>query len=102
MTTIADLAQFSKLTSTGYRERADELMAAYRHERATEMESDCIDLWARVRFADGSEIIVSELGMNPINRHAVIWDSPYSLDQLEQISASLLQADRTADLRTAR
>lgn len=98
-TTIADLARFATLTASGYRARADELMAQYRHERATEMESDCIDGWARIRFADGSEVSVTGDKVKPNNRHAVDWDAPNASDVLEEITASLISADRHADLR---
>lgn len=87
--TIADLAQFARLVGHGYRDRTDELVMQYRHERATELESDVHDNWARVRFTDGSELIIRNVDSRPDNARAVDWAAPDALAQLERIAATL-------------
>lgn len=86
--TIADLAQFCRLATTGYRARTDELLHEYRFESATEIESDCHDHWSRVGFGDGSEIIVRADSLTPINRKAIDWDAPDAIERAEQIAAA--------------
>lgn len=58
--TIASLSQFFKTEAKGYRARADAWLDEYRPERAEEIESDVWDKWARIRFADGSEVIITD------------------------------------------
>ena len=58
--TIATLAQFFNPGIVGYRARTDAFLEEYKFEKAREMESDCWDNWARIRFADGSEIVVTD------------------------------------------
>lgn len=60
MNTIATLAQFFKPKAAGYRARTDAFLEEYRFEKAREMESDCWDRWARIRFADGSELVIRD------------------------------------------
>lgn len=59
--TIADLAQFSTAgEGLPYLDRASAIIAEYRFERAYLEETDCHDLWARIVFADGSSLFVSQ------------------------------------------
>jgi hypothetical protein len=88
-TTIADLAQFARLTATGYRARTDQLLQEYGPESATELESDCHDRWARVRFGDGSEAIISDTTIRPNNRNAIDWTAPDAAAQAEAIRMTL-------------
>lgn len=67
--TIADLAVYAEPPRRGYRARADWILDEYKNERAREMESDVWDHWARIRFGDGSEIIVLDAAMH-VYRHA--------------------------------
>lgn len=87
--TIADLAQFTKTRDPGYINRTLEMLHEYRHERATEMESDIHDRWARIRFADGSELVITDDRMYPNNRNAVDWNGAAPLVQLQLIEESL-------------
>jgi hypothetical protein len=87
--TIADLAQFTKTRDPGYINRTLEMLHEYRHERATEMESDIHDRWARIRFADGSELVITDDRMYPNNRHAVDWSGAAPLVQMQLIEESL-------------
>lgn len=60
MATIATLAQFFNPGIVGYRARTDAFLDEYKFEKAREIESDCWDNWARIQFADGSEIVVRD------------------------------------------